>query len=75
MIQCSLMGNMIHPRSMKGAYLSMKRIVCIVLAMMLLLFFYNPWIAMGTGETPEIWEEYLVLAMGACTAEYEKQHK
>ena len=28
---------MIHPRSMKGAYLSMKRIVCIVLAMMLLL--------------------------------------
>ena len=27
---------------------------------------------MGTGETPEIWEEYLVLAMGACTAEYEK---
>ena len=33
---------------------------------------YNPWIAMGTGETPEIWEEYLVLAMGACTAEYEK---
>jgi hypothetical protein len=33
---------------------------------------YNPWIAMGTGETPKIWEEYLVLAMGACTAEYEK---
>ena len=33
---------------------------------------YNPFLAMKTGETPEIWEEYLVLAMGRCTQWYEK---
>lgn len=33
---------------------------------------YNPYLAMGTGEDPERWEEYLVLAMGRCTAEFEK---
>ena len=33
---------------------------------------YNPYLAMGTGEDPERWEEYLVLAMAKCTAEFEK---
>lgn len=33
---------------------------------------YNPFLAMGTGEDWARWEEYLVLAMGRCTAYYEK---
>ncbi len=33
---------------------------------------YNPYIAMGMGENWSHWEEYLVLAMGRCTLEYEK---
>ena len=33
---------------------------------------YNPFIAMGTGEKPAQWEQYLVLAMGRCTEHYEK---
>ena len=33
---------------------------------------YNPYIAMGMEESWPQWEEYLVLAMGRCTAEYEK---
>ena len=33
---------------------------------------YNPYIAMGMEENWPRWEEYLVLAMGRCTAEYEK---
>ncbi len=33
---------------------------------------YNPYLAMNTGEDPMRWEEYLVLAMGRCTAEFEK---
>ena len=33
---------------------------------------YNPYLAMGTGEDWPRWEEYLVLAMGKCTAEFEK---
>lgn len=33
---------------------------------------YNPFLAMGTGEDWGRWEEYLVLAMGRCTANYEK---
>ena len=33
---------------------------------------YNPYIAMGTGEDWPRWEEYLVLALGQCTREYEK---
>ncbi len=33
---------------------------------------YNPYIAMGTGEDPSRWEEYLVLAMGRCTQCFEK---
>ena len=32
---------------------------------------YNPFLAMGTGEDWPRWEEYLVLAMGRCTANYE----
>ena len=32
---------------------------------------YNPFLAMGTGEDWARWEEYLVLAMGRCTANYE----
>ena len=32
---------------------------------------YNPYLAMGTGEDWPRWEEYLVLAMGRCTAGYE----
>ena len=33
---------------------------------------YNPYLAMHTGEDWPRWEEYLVLAMGKCTAEFEK---
>ncbi len=33
---------------------------------------YNPFLAMDTGEDWARWEEYLVLAMGHCTANYEK---
>ena len=33
---------------------------------------YNPFLAMGTGEDWARWEEYLVLAMGRCTENYEK---
>ena len=33
---------------------------------------YNSFLAMGTGEDWARWEEYLVLAMGRCTANYEK---
>ena len=33
---------------------------------------YNPYIAMGTGEDPARWEEYLILAMGRCTESFEK---
>ena len=33
---------------------------------------YNPFLAMGTGERPQLWEQYLVLAMGRCTDYYER---
>lgn len=33
---------------------------------------YNPFLAMGNGEQPERWEEYLILTMGRCTEAYEK---
>ncbi len=33
---------------------------------------YNPFLAMGTGEDWLRWEQYLVLAMGRCTACYER---
>lgn len=33
---------------------------------------YNPFAAMGTGYAPGQWEQYLVLAMAQCTANYEK---
>ena len=33
---------------------------------------YNPYLTMGTGEDPNRWEEYLVLAMGRCTDAFEK---
>ena len=33
---------------------------------------YNPFLAMGTGEDPKKWEQYLVLAMGRCTDRYER---
>ena len=33
---------------------------------------YNPWLAMGMGNDPEKWEEYLVLTMGRCAAEFER---
>jgi hypothetical protein len=33
---------------------------------------YNPFLAMGTGEDWTRWEEYLVLAIHRCTANYEK---
>lgn len=33
---------------------------------------YNPFIAMGGKEDWKQWNEYLVLAMGACTEEFEK---
>ena len=33
---------------------------------------YNPFVAMGSGEDPDRWEQYLVLAMGRCTDYYER---
>lgn len=33
---------------------------------------YNPFLAMGSGENWPQWEEYLVLAMGRCTAAFER---
>ena len=33
---------------------------------------YNPYIAMGSGEDWQRWEEYLVLTMGRCTDFYER---
>ena len=33
---------------------------------------YNPFLAMGTGEDWNRWEEYLVLAMGRCCDAYER---
>ena len=33
---------------------------------------YNPFLAMGQEEDRVKWEEYLVLALGRCTAEFEK---
>ena len=33
---------------------------------------YNPFLAMGSGEDWDRWDEYLVLAMGRCTGCYEK---
>lgn len=33
---------------------------------------YNPFLAMGTGHAPKLWEEYLVMAMATCTQEFEK---
>ena len=33
---------------------------------------YNPFLAMGTGEDWQRWENYLVLAMGRCTEYYER---
>ena len=33
---------------------------------------YNPYLAMKTGKDWQKWEEYLVLTMGRCTAQFEK---
>ena len=33
---------------------------------------YNPYLAMGMGKDWARWEEYLVLTMGSCTANFEK---
>ena len=33
---------------------------------------YNPYIAMGSGEDWQRWDDYLVLNMARCTAEFEK---
>lgn len=33
---------------------------------------YNPFLAMEPQATPEQWDDYLVLAMGSCTYEFEK---
>ena len=33
---------------------------------------YNPYIAMGLGEDPRRWEDYLVLTMARCTDYYER---
>lgn len=33
---------------------------------------FNPFLAADTGEAPELWEQYLVLAMGRCTEHYER---
>ena len=33
---------------------------------------YNPLMAAGTGENWDLWEQYLVLAMGKCTDYYER---
>lgn len=32
---------------------------------------YNPFLAMGTGEDPGLWEQYLVLEMSRCTRYFE----
>ena len=33
---------------------------------------YNPFLAMGMGEDWDAWEQYLVLAMGRCTDQYQR---
>ena len=33
---------------------------------------YNPFLAKGTEEDPQLWEQYLVLAMGRCTEHFER---
>lgn len=33
---------------------------------------YNPFIAMGTGNDPALWEKYLVLTMARCAEHYER---
>ena len=33
---------------------------------------YNPFLAMGTGNAPQLWEQYLVLEMAQCTQMFEK---
>lgn len=33
---------------------------------------YNPFLAMGTGENPGLWEQYLVLAMARCADYFER---
>jgi len=33
---------------------------------------YNPYLAMGTGEDWQRWDQYLILAMAKCTQEFEK---
>ena len=33
---------------------------------------YNPFLAMGTGNSPRLWEQYLVLEMAQCTEMFEK---
>ena len=33
---------------------------------------YNPFLAMGTGEDIEKWDQYLLMAMGRCTDYYER---
>ena len=33
---------------------------------------YNPFLAMGTGEDPQRWKQYLVLAMARCTDFFER---
>ncbi len=33
---------------------------------------YNPFLALGKGENPKEWEQYLVLEMGRCTDYYER---
>ena len=33
---------------------------------------YNPFLAMGIGQDPQQWENYLVLAMARCTRHFEK---
>lgn len=33
---------------------------------------YNPFLAMGAGEDPQLWEQYLVLAMARCTDYFER---
>ena len=33
---------------------------------------YNPFLAMGTGNSPQLWEQYLVLEMAQCSEMFEK---
>ena len=33
---------------------------------------YNPLLAMDAGKDPARWEQYLMMAMGSCTAAFEK---